>query len=88
MKKILRSIILLVLLIGGNAYAMIHFLPLGTTVNQLLKDDYKLINVNSVSSTDEDGYGDVSIYYHLIKTNELVTCVAKIENENVICWIP
>ena len=87
MKKILRSILLLVLLIGGNAFAA-EILHQGTTVNQLLKDDYKLIDINSVSTTDEDGYGDTTIYYHLIKIDELVTCATKIEIESILCWKP
>ena len=85
MKKIL-SFVLLGLLIYGNAYAEVQSLPKGTTVNQLIKDGYKLIDTNSVSSTDEDGYGAVGILYHLIKSNELVTCAVR--NENVSCWKP
>ena len=63
------------LLLRG-AYEM-ESLPEGTTVNQLIKEGYKLIDTDSVAWSDNDGYGSVGTFYHLMKRNELVTCCWK-----------
>jgi hypothetical protein len=85
MKKLL-GIFILGLLLSGNAYAEMESLQKGTTVNQLLKDGYKLIGTNSVGYSEGDGYGVVGTFYHLMKKNELVTCVAG--NGEISCWKP
>ena len=85
MKKLL-GIVVLGLLLSGNAYAEMESLPEGTTVNQLIKEGYKLIDTDSVAWSDNDGYGSVGTFYHLMKRNELVTC--GVGNGNVSCWKP
>tara|TARA_B110000977_G_C10580127_1_gene300113 strand:- start:232 stop:489 length:258 start_codon:yes stop_codon:yes gene_type:complete len=85
MKKLL-GIIVLGLLLSGNAYAEMESLQKGTTVNQLLKDGYKLIDTDSIGYSEGDGYGAVGTFYHLMKKNELVTCVAG--KGEISCWKP
>ena len=85
MKKLL-GILVICSFLGGNAYAEMESLPEGTTVNQLIKEGYKLIDTDSVAWSDNDGYGSVGTFYHLMKRNELVTCGAGMGK--VSCWKP
>ena len=82
----LLGLVLLRLSLSGNAYAERGSLREGTTVNQLIKDGYKLIDTDSVAWSDNDGYGSVGTFYHLMKRNELVTC--GVGNGKVSCWKP
>ena len=85
MKKLL-SILVFSLLLSGSAYTDIESLPKGTTINQLIKDGYKLIDTDSVAWADNDGFGSVGTFYHLMKRNEFVTCA--VGNGEVSCWKP
>ena len=91
MKKLL-GILVLGLLLSGNAHAEFEKLPEGTTVNSLLKDGYRLFSTDTVATPTT--YGDDSrssdaffgSIYHLIKGKELVTC--QLSDAKVICIKP
>jgi|TARA_B100001964_G_C13687398_1_gene360225 hypothetical protein len=91
MKKAI-AIIVLGLLLSGNAYAELEHLPKGTTVNSLLKDGYRLFSTETVGIPDtygEDGRQSIGFFgsiYHLIKGKELVTC--QLSEGIVICIKP
>ncbi|QIZ20308.1 hypothetical protein E5R92_00680 [Candidatus Pelagibacter giovannonii] len=80
MKKIL-GIVVLGLLLSGNAYAEVEKLPEGTTVNSLIKAGYKLFSTESAATPvtfGDDGRsytGSFQIIYHLTKGKEVVSCV-------------
>ena len=74
------------LLLAGNIYADMKMLPKGTTVNQLIKDGYTLIDTDSVAWQDKEGFGSVGTFYHLMKKSELVSC--GVGNGKVSCWKP
>ena len=91
MKKLL-GILVLGLLLSGNAHAEFEKLPEGTTVNSLLKDGYRLFSTDIVATPDaygDDGrwsVGHIGIIYHLIKGKELVSC--EIKDGKVACIKP
>ena len=80
MKKLL-TILVLSLLLSGNAYAEVEELPKSTTVNSLMQQGYKLFSTESVATPvtfGDDGRsytGSFQIIYHLTKGKEVVTCV-------------
>ena len=47
------------LFLAGNIYADMKMLPKGTTVNQLIKDGYTLIDTDSVAWQDKQGLGQL-----------------------------
>lgn len=81
------AIMVIGFLLSGTTYAeQIKHLPKETTVNQLIKDGYKLIDTNSVAYSTNDGYGVSGNFYHLLKKDELVTCV--VSQGKVSCMKP
>ena len=70
MKKLL-GIVVLSLLWCNVSFAEVEQLPLGTTVNDLLKDGYRLSSTDAVYA---DSVGTRMIY-NLIKNKTLITCV-------------
>jgi hypothetical protein len=80
MKKLL-GILVLSLLLSGNAYSEVEKLPESTTVNGLMKQGYNLFSTESVATPvtfgDENrSYtGSFEIIYHLTKDKEVVSCV-------------
>ena len=86
MKKIL-GIVVLGLLLSGNAYAgEMKEMPEGITVNSLIKDGWKLHSTNGVGFSGADGYGQTGVFYNLIKGREIVTCGAS--GGKVVCYKP
>ena len=65
----------------SNAFGKAEYLPEGVTVNQLLKEGYRLVETGE---TIDDGVD--AIFYHLIKGKTLVTCGMKARN--VVCVKP
>ena len=59
MKKLL-TILVLSLLLSGNAYAEVEELPKSTTVNNLMKQGYKLFSTESVATPVTFGDDDRS----------------------------
>ena len=81
------AIMVIGFLLSGTIYAeQLKHLPKETTVNQLIKDGYKLIDTNSVAYSTPDGYERSGNLYHLLKKDELVTCV--LSQRKVSCWKP
>ena len=65
----------------SNAFGKAEYLPEGVTVNQLLKEGYRLVETGEI--VDD---GKIGIIYHLIKGKTLVTCGMKARN--VVCVKP
>ena len=81
MKKLL-GIVVLGLLLSGNAYAVkIKMMPEGTSVNSLLKDGWELHSTDVVSTK-----GSVSHFYNLTKDKNIITCGSA--QGTVLCWKP
>ena len=53
----------------SNAFGKAEYLPEGVTVNQLLKEGYRLVDTGEIIDD-----GKIGIIYHLIKGKTLVTC--------------
>ena len=60
------------------------------TVNELLKQGYKLVSTDSIgfSTPSGDGYGrdNVGLVYHLIKGDDLISCL--VAQQKVRCTKP
>jgi len=67
----------------------IEVLP-DVTVNELLKQGYKLVSTDSIgfSTPSGDGYGraNVGLVYHLIKGDDLISCL--VAEQKVRCSKP
>ena len=53
----------------SSAFGKAEYLPEGVSVNQLLKEGYRLVETGEI--VDD---GKIGIIYHLIKGKTLVTC--------------
>ena len=53
----------------SNVFGKAEYLPEGVTVNQLLKDGYRLVETGEINDD-----GKIGIIYHLIKGKTIVTC--------------
>ena len=75
MKKLL-GIVVLSLLLSGNAYSneKVEVLAKDTTVNDLLDEGYRLSSTNVFPPQD---YNGPSVIYHLVKGKKLVTCILR-----------
>ena len=76
--KIVSTIIFLLLLAAPASTAEVEQLPDDTTVNDLLKDGWKLIATDS---------SDYVITYQLSKKRELITCYVNTQGE-IVCFKP
>ena len=94
MKKLFSTILVLGLLLSGNAYAneKVEVLAKDTTVNDLLNEGYRLSSTNVLPPQD---FGSSRLFYHLVKGKKLVTCALRSGDEDedegrfvVICLKP
>ena len=78
MKKILGIIVLGLMLIGNVYAGKIKTLSEEITVNSLLKDGWILYSTNAIGvSGDTELYNHGKVFYHLIKNDEIITCIAE-----------
>jgi hypothetical protein len=87
--KFIFTVIVMSLMWSGNANAGLSANSKQSPVNDLIKQGYKLIDTDSVAYRSvSSGYsaGITGTFYHLMKDNDLVTCVRG--NGLTNCWRP
>ena len=85
MKKLLGILVLGLLFSSGiKASELVK----GATVNSLIAQGYKLVSTDTVGIrfTDDDSLS--TVYYHLQKGRDLITCIWNLHFDNTTCHKP
>lgn len=79
MKVLARSLLILLLLTGAASAAKEAIIIIDKSVNDLIKEGYKIVSTNSFgySTPTGDGFGKerTGVLYHLQKNNDFITCI-------------